>query len=179
MCCGSRCRKRINLLIHQATSRHLMNFQLKIPMLIRTELQNLKIKTDPRIASVFEKYPDEVRPKMMKLRRLILETASEIEDLTEIEETLKWGEPSYLTKYGSTIRFDWKAKNPNQYAMYFKCTSKLVPTFKALFNEVFTFEKNRAIIFQLEDEIPEAELKKCILAGLTYHRVKHLPLLGL
>lgn len=148
-------------------------------MLVSRELSNLKIKTDPRVKTVFRKYPDEVRPKMLNLRKLILETASEIEDLTEIEETLKWGEPSYLTKFGSTIRFDWKAKNPNQYVMYFKCTSKLVPTFKALFNDVFAFEKNRAIIFKMDEEIPESELKQCIRAGLTYHKVKHLPLLGL
>ena len=49
------------------------------------------------------------------------------------EETLKWGEPSYLVKNGSTIRIDWKSKTPDQYAMYFKCTSKLVPVFRSLF----------------------------------------------
>ena len=43
--------------------------------------------------------------------------------LKELEETLKWGEPSYLVKKGSTIRMDWKSKAPNQYAMYFKCTN--------------------------------------------------------
>jgi hypothetical protein len=55
----------------------------------------------------------------------------------------------------------------------------LVPTFKALNENLFSFEGNRAIVFQLEEEIPEAELKECIAAGLTYHSVKHLPMLGL
>ena len=66
---------------------------------------------------------------------------------TELEETLKWGEPSYLVKKGSTIRMDWKVKTPDQYAMYFKCTSKLVPTFRELFGDLFKYEKNRAILF--------------------------------
>lgn len=139
----------------------------------------MELKTDPRAQAKFDAYPENIRPKMLKLRRLILEVADEIENLTEVEETLKWGEPSYLTKKGSTLRMDWKSKTPNQYAMYFKCTSKLVPTFKTLFPTQFTYEGNRAIIFDLEEKIAEEELKACILAALTYHSRKHLPLLGL
>ena len=66
-----------------------------------------------------------------------------------------------------------------QYAMYFKCTSKLIPTFREVFKDKLKFEGNRAIIFNLNDEIPKEELKKCISAALTYHKVKHVLLLGL
>jgi len=138
----------------------------------------MKLTTNPQATQIFEKYPEKVQAQMLRLRELILSTASEIERLDELEETLKWGEPSYLTKYGSTVRMDWKEKNPDQYAMYFKCTSKLVPTFKKLYSEIFTFEGDRAIVFKLDDEIPEQELKHCISLALTYHKVKHLPLLG-
>ena len=115
---------------------------------------------------------------MLDLRSLILETADEL-GLRYIEETLKWGEPSYQVKNGSTIRIDWKEKTPNQYTMYFKCTSKLVESFKLKFDNVFKFEGNRAIVFQIEDSIPTSELKKCISAALQYHKVKHLPDLGI
>jgi hypothetical protein len=67
---------------------------------------------------------------------------------------------------------DWKAKAPEQYAMYFKCTSRLVETFKLIYGDFFNYEKSRAIIFNLEDDIPEKELKKCIKATLMYHKVK-------
>ncbi len=116
---------------------------------------------------------------MANLRRLVIEAAEEIEDLTNLEETLKWGEPSYLTKKGSTLRMDWKQKTPNQYQLYFKCTSKLVETFKMVYGNTFNYEKNRAIVFQLDDKIPETELKKCITAALRYHSVKQLPQLDL
>ena len=116
---------------------------------------------------------------MYDLRALILESANEIDGLTHLEETLKWGEPAYLAKKGSTLRIDWKSKKPDHYAVYFKCTSKLVPTFRMLFNEVFEFEGNRAIIFSLDQDIPADALKKCIKTALTYHSVKHLPSLGL
>jgi hypothetical protein len=116
---------------------------------------------------------------MFALRELVLETAREIDGITNIEETLKWGEPSYLTKSGSTIRIAWKSKTPDQYAMYFKCTSRLVEVFKMIFTNRFDFEGNRAIVFQLNDKIPIEDLKYCIKAALTYHKVKHLPSLGI
>ncbi|MBT8219477.1 MAG: DUF1801 domain-containing protein [Eudoraea sp.] len=142
-------------------------------------MQNLKIKKNPAVEIKFQSYPKEVKSKLMYLRSLIIETASESKDIEEIEETLKWGEPSYLAKNGSTIRIDWKPKTPNQYAMYFKCTSKLVPTIKDEFGNTFKYEKTRAILFDLNDKIPEKELKKCILLALHYHSIKHLPRLGL
>lgn len=138
----------------------------------------MEFKSSTAVESVFSKYPDTVRDKMLNLRRLIMAVAKEI-DLPSLEETLKWGEPSYLAKKGSTIRMDWKVKSPDQYAMYFKCTSKLVPSFRLAYDEIFDYEGNRAIVFQLEDKIPETELKNCIKAALMYHQVKQLPLLGL
>ncbi|MCM4151720.1 DUF1801 domain-containing protein [Arenibacter sp. N53] len=142
-------------------------------------MSNLRINTNPGVTLVFNNYPPEIRLKIGYLRTLIIESAKKIEGLSLLEETLKWNEPSYLTKTGSTIRIDWKAKNPDQYAIYFKCTSKLVPTFKMVFNNTFKYEGSRAIIFHLEDSIPKEELQACITAALTYHKVKHLPTLGI
>ncbi len=145
----------------------------------RKPMNKLQIKVDPAVKTVFDNYPDPVKNKMLVLRKLVIETATEIEGISALEETLKWGEPSYLTKNGSTIRMDWKSKKPEQYAMYFKCTSRLVETFKKLFKNDFDFEGNRAIVFGLEDEIPTKALKNCIKAALTYHKVKQLPTLGI
>jgi hypothetical protein len=139
----------------------------------------MKLATNPEVKAVFDNYPKRVRSKMRRLRKLILETASKIDGLDQLEETLKWGEPSYLTKHGSTIRLDWKVKKPDQYAMYFKCTSKLVPTFREVYGTIFEFEGDRAIIFQLDDHVSEMPLKNCIKAGLTYHKVKQLDRLGM
>lgn len=142
-------------------------------------MSELKITIDPRVAGKFAAYPKEIQPKIDFLRSLILETASEDEAVLALEETLKWGEPSYLTKKGSTIRIDWKAKTPNQYAIYFKCTSTLVATFREVYGDTFNYENNRAILFALDDEVPTQELKSCIRLALNYHSLKNLPLLGL
>lgn len=146
---------------------------------MKDQIRKLTIKTDERVEPQFAAYPDAIRPRMKTLRQLIVETAEEIESINEIEETLKWGEPSFLVKKGSTVRIDWKEKAPDQYAVYFKCTSKLVPTFREVFGDTFQYEKNRAIVFSVDEEVPVKELKACVALALTYHRVKHLPLLGL
>lgn len=136
------------------------------------------LSSNPSVAEKFKSHPLEIRPKLAYLRKLILETAAESDTILEMEETLKWGEPSYLVKKGSTIRIDWKSKSPNQYAMYFKCTSKLVLTFKEVFGDTFRYENNRAILFDLEEEVPEEELKQCIAMALHYHLVKGEARLG-
>jgi hypothetical protein len=80
--------------------------------------------------ATFQSYARDIREKLLYLRSLILEVVQEEESITSMEETLKWGEPSYLTEHGSTIRIDWKEKTPDQYAVYFKSASKLVETFR-------------------------------------------------
>lgn len=115
----------------------------------------------------------------MALRELIIRTAEQIQGLEVIEETLKWGEPSYLAKQGSTIRMDWKPRNPDHYALYFKCTSLLVESFKKRFPTTFQYEGNRAILLSLDENLPVDEIGLCIETALLYHKVKHLPLLGL
>ena len=142
-------------------------------------MQALQISTDPGVVQVFDQYSQAVKPKMEALRALVRETAEELDGIGALEETLRWGEPSFITKKGSTLRMDWKQKQPDQYALYFKCTSKLVPSFKMAYPGVFTFEGTRAMVFSLEEALPKETLKKCIAAALTYHKVKHLPMLGL
>ena len=133
---------------------------------------------DLNVAEIFNAYPEIMREKLLFLRKLIMDIASEMEGVSQLEETLKWGGPSYLIKGGSTIRIGLKKSKPDQYAMYFNCKTKLVDTFKELYRDKFKFEGNRAIVFNESDEIPVNELKHCIMLSLTYHNRKHLLMLG-
>ena len=130
-----------------------------------------------KVKAVFENYPPQVKSQMLSLRAMVYAVAEEL-GLEDLEETLKWGEPSYLTKKGSTLRMDWKAKKPLQYALYFKCTSQLIVTIKEIYGDFFNYETTRAIVFGLDDIVPAEQLKVCIRLALTYHKVKHLPRLG-
>jgi hypothetical protein len=133
---------------------------------------------NPEVEKVFDSYPGRMRKKLLFLRQLVLDTASENEGVGALEETLKWGEPSYMTKKGSTVRMDWKQSTPEQYALYFHCKTRLVDTFRELYGDKLRFEGNRAIVFHLNDKIPIDEVKHCIFLSLTYHDRKHLPMLG-
>lgn len=139
----------------------------------------MKLTTDERVTAVFEGYPADVKKHMLNLRSLVIDVAENLESVIEMEETLKWGEPSYITKFGSTVRMDWKPKAPESYALYFSCSTKLVDTFRAIYQDTFRYEGKRALVFQIQEELPKLELRQCIALALTYHKVKHLPLLGI
>lgn len=111
----------------------------------------------------------------MALRELIFETAAATPGVGLLEETLKWGEPAYVTsqsKSGTTVRVAWKQSNPTQYAMYFHCQTHLIETFRSLFPSELRFEGNRAIVFHDSQIVPVDALAICIAAALTYHRNK-------
>ncbi len=139
------------------------------------------LKTDignKLVGKVFDSYPENFRSKLLFLRDLILEVVSENEEMVCLE-TIKWGEPAYVVKNGSTIRIAWNSKKPNQFAIYFSCQTNLVETFRTVYGELFNFEGTRAIVFYEKDQLPIVELKQCILAALTYHSRKHKPFLGI
>ena len=107
----------------------------------------------------------------------MFQIVSELE-LGEVEESLKWGEPSYAVKTGSPIRIDWKLKSPSNYYIFFNCQTKLIDTFRELHDGTLEFQGNRAIVLTLSNPLPEAEVKHCLELALTYQQRKHLPFLG-
>lgn len=131
---------------------------------------------DLSVKKKFESYPDDIAILLANIRALIFCVAQQ-DGISEITETLKWGEPSYVSKIGSTIRVDWKVKYPEQYCIYFNCKTSLVETFKEVYGDIFNYDGNRAIILNVNQEIPK-ELAHCISMSLRYKKIKHLDLLG-
>jgi hypothetical protein len=102
---------------------------------------------------------------------LILDTAKRTDGVGALEETLKWGQVSYLTsesKSGSTIRIDQVKAEPDRYAIYFHCRTNLVDTFRELYPEL-TYAGNRCILLDATEELPKDELRHCVGLALTYH----------
>jgi hypothetical protein len=128
-----------------------------------------------KAAEVFRAYPAKLRGRLLALRRLILKTAKNTEGVGALEETLKWGQPSYLTsetKSGSTIRIDRVKAIPDKYAVYFHCQTGLVPAFRELYPAAFEYEGNRAIVLDANERFDEEALTHCIALALTYHARK-------
>ena len=107
-------------------------------------------KPDPAVDAVFSAYPKAVKARLLALRRLIFDTAKTTKGVGALQETLKWGQPSYLTtetKSGSTVRIDQVKAVPNQVAIYFHCQTDLVATFRELYPEL-NYGGNRSILLE-------------------------------
>lgn len=129
------------------------------------------------ITNKISSYPENVKKALYTICDLIDEIAEE-ESLGKVEETLKWGEPSFLVKGGSTIRVDWKQKTPKHYYIFFNCRTILVETFRELYGNMLQFEGNRAIVLKLDQPLPRDIIKHCITLALKYKSLKDLILLG-
>ena len=129
--------------------------------------------SDPKVAARFAGFPDALRPSLMSLRALIYQTASETEGVGPLLETLKWGQPAYLTpktKSGSTLRLG--LPKSGGFALYAHCQTTIISDFRTLFPSDFTFEGNRAVLFE-DGAAPDDKLRLMIKSALTYHLHKH------
>lgn len=128
---------------------------------------------DASVESVFVGYPARFRDPLLKIREWIFTLSEQSQEIGPLQETLKWGQPGYVThksKSGSTVRLD--RFGPDKIAVFFHCKTTLVDTFGTLFPGVFEFSKNRAIVLDPDNPIPEAELQVCLEMALTYHLQK-------
>jgi len=130
-----------------------------------------------RVSDKFSSYSDGVRGELLALRALILNVAEKLE-VSDLEETLKWGELAYLCPHGSTIRIDWKPKTDRSLYVFFNCKATLIETFRELYHSDLKFLGNRAIVLSRDEELPLNVLESCFSMALRYHNIKHLPLLG-
>lgn len=125
------------------------------------------------VAAAFSALPAGVRRRLLEVRELIFETAARLEGVGPLTETLKWGEPAYLTEVtgsGSTIRLGWSRSAERDCAVLFNCRTTLVDDFRERFPGVFAYEKNRAILLDAREPLPQIPLSTCLGMALTYHR---------
>jgi hypothetical protein len=127
---------------------------------------------DKGVETVFKAYPQRMRRRLLGVREMIFDVARITPGVGDVQEALRWGQPSYLTTQsgsGSTIRIDQVRNAPGKFGIYFICTSGLIDTFKAHYKGEMQFEGNRSIVFAIEDRLPMAALRHCISLALTHH----------
>lgn len=127
---------------------------------------------DAKVAAVFEAYAPDVRTRLMALRETMFEVAAATRGVGPLTETLKWGQPSYLTEEtgsGTTVRIDRLKGEEGGYAVYFHCQSGLVGQFRELYPKTFAYKVERALLFGPKTRVPARELRHCIALALTHH----------
>lgn len=130
------------------------------------------------VGEAFGEFPAEVRKRLLRVRAMIFSVAAKTEGVGPLTETLKWGEPAYLTeasRSGSTIRLGWPKAHPSHAAIYFNCNTSLVATFREIFADRLEFSGNRAILLPMDKPLPDDALALCISMALTYKKERPRP----
>ncbi|MBP1040693.1 DUF1801 domain-containing protein [Vagococcus sp. BWB3-3] len=126
--------------------------------------------TDPQVQATFNQYPAHCQHSLLAIRELIFSIAKEQPSIGGLNESLKWGQPSYATSKKAGSPFRLGLTDTQDIAIFFHCQTTLVETFRGLFSDRLTFTGNRGIILAPKDPLPIAELTFCIKAALTYHK---------
>lgn len=142
------------------------------------DAQAAAIATMPgAVATLFSTYPAQALPHLLTIRQYVFDI-SEQRKLGAVTESLKWQQPSYQVAKGSPVRIGVSRAPADSVLIFCHCQTKLVDTFRQRFSDCLIFHGNRAIELSLKQPLPKAPLMACLTLALTYHQVKHLPLLG-
>lgn len=132
------------------------------------------------VREALARLPAGILPTLEEVRSLIIEVAA-VSDVGPLTETLKWGEPAYLTKAtksGTTVRLGTTRSAPDRCAVFFNCKTNLVASFRDRFVDDFDYEGSRALILPRRPDWSRDALSICLYEALTYHRRKRVTRAG-
>ncbi len=124
----------------------------------------------PKVKAAYDAYADKQREIALILRDLVFDVADDTPEAGEIEETLKWGQPSFITpqtKSGSTLRIG--VTKDGSTGLYAHCGTSIIADYAATFPSEDRIDGNRGVLFATTDEIAADRLRHLIRHGLTYH----------
>lgn len=116
--------------------------------------------------------PTHTAGTLFKLRDLIFKIAEKHPEIGPIEESLKWGQPSYAPQKkctGTPIRLGTIKDAPHKLGLFVHCQTDIIENFRLKHNTLFEWDKTRALIIDSTKPIPFAALETFILMALTYH----------
>ncbi|MBL4876807.1 MAG: DUF1801 domain-containing protein [Cohaesibacteraceae bacterium] len=122
------------------------------------------------VETIYRSIPDDIRECLLLVRTSIFDIAAADDRVGTIEETLKWGEPSYLThkpKSGTTIRLAPRI-DTDSWGMFVHCQTSLINQFRDLYPDLCDYEGTRGMIFKCENSCDQEALAHCIGLALTY-----------
>lgn len=123
-----------------------------------------------QVAAAFAAIPPEPCEGLLRLRELIFDVARDLPDAPVVEETLKWGQPAYLTLKGSTIRLG--VPKSGGFGLFVHCQSRLIPEYQIAFPRADRIEGTRAVLFDDTKQIDPGRHGWLIARALTYHQKK-------
>lgn len=119
------------------------------------------------VQSVIAKFPEDTQAGVLRLRTLIYEVAVATPGVGLIEETLKWGQPAYVARHGSTLRIGHHRQAC--FALFAHCQTNIIAAYAQAFPGWDRLDGNRAVLFDTPRQIEPTRLSKLIAHALTYH----------
>ncbi len=127
------------------------------------------------VEAVIASYPSRARVRFHDIRTIILAAAADTPETGPLTETLKWGEPAYLTeatKSGATLRIAWSPRDPDRIGIYLNCRSSLVEDVRTLHPGIFDVEGTRGLKLALDAPLPKEAIDHVARLAQGYHRRK-------
>ncbi|WP_205881300.1 DUF1801 domain-containing protein [Leucobacter viscericola] len=126
--------------------------------------------SDPAVREAFESYDAAVRAPLLQLRELIFDVAAATDGVGALTETLKWGQPSYLTEAtqsGTMIRL--APFEDAQVGVFVHCQTSLISDFRGSYPDL-NYSGTRAIVLSPSKAIPTDAMRLFFELALTYKR---------
>ncbi len=101
------------------------------------------------VAAFFDALDPPLRRQLLGVRGAILAAAAGLPNPVAVDETLKWGEPSYrLTGKGrgTAVRINHSASG--EIVLLFHCKTALVARIRERFGATLAYDSNRAVILR-------------------------------
>lgn len=133
---------------------------------------NAVLPLDKAVLKCISQWPEPARRSFSTIRHIVLDVASRT-GVGTLEETLKWGQPSWLPRkkgVGATLRCNWSAKRPDHISLFVHCGSRIIEMIQPLYPTSFQYEGQRGLHMVLDDPLPIDAIDHCVALTLTYHR---------
>lgn len=123
----------------------------------------------PDIGQIVSGYQPPVRQGVLRLRELIFQVAEGIPQAQPLKETLRWGQPAYLTpaRVGSTLRLG--PHKDATFALFAHCQTTIIASYAQAFAGWDRIDGNRAVLFDSLGQIEPERLSHLIRHALAYH----------
>lgn len=118
-----------------------------------------------QVQAVLDNMPPQMRKGAIALRHLIYDTAAQLGQ-NPPQESLKWGQPSYVSTQGTPLRI--AASKHGAFGLFAHCQSTVISEFAQIFGNDFAIQGNREVSFANVADIQPDKLKQLIVHALTY-----------
>ena len=130
--------------------------------------------SDPAVDAVFNAYPKPIKARLLALRRLIASTAARPpKGVGALQETLKWGQPSYPD--GGDRERQHDPDRPGEIRP--PTSTRSISIARPIWSRLFASSTRRNSLWRqprdscsnATDDVAGAALRHCVALALTYH----------